>query len=440
MKAMQCICILAALAAAAVAAPQASGTLRDAYGYSGGKAPSRSDIIGNASSVIDGSVVCSVTECQMGNLVCDALLEYSGYATDAQACLTNADSINGSLAAGAITAGELASALPFTDYAIVLEVPGSTLKMVLEMGLSAIGNKSRGGRFPQIGGMNLTVKSSAPVGSRIQSLTIGGKPVVASKKYAVVTNDFLADGGYGFTWPGKKNVTGYSARIVNDIVTEYLKKHNPYAPARVGRTANTVVGKATAPIDGSRSKCRSGECQMADLLCDALLAYADADLHPDACFVNGGSANSSINSGDITTEEVYSAFPFPDYAVLVKVSGSTLRAALEHGLGLGTASAPSGGFPQVAGIKVTYSKSAPVGSRVRSVQINGVPLVPSKQYTLVTIDFLANGGDGYTWPGAKILEAHGRDMRIVVEEYLVRKSPYTPVAIPAMGGRVMQMP
>lgn len=179
---------------------------------------------------------------------------------------------------------------------------------------------------------------------------------------------------------------------------------------------------------------------MSDLLCDALLAYADADLNPDACVVNGGSANSSIDIGDITTEEVYTAFPFPDYAVVVKVSGTTLRAALEHGLGLGNSSAPSGGFPQVAGIKVTYSRSAAAGSRVRSVQINGVPLVPSKQYTLVTIDFLANGGDGYTWPGAIVLEAHGRDMRIVVEEYLVRKSPYTPVAIPAMGSRVMQIP
>jgi hypothetical protein len=175
-------------------------TDRMAYNYPPNK------VIGNASGEIDGSILCTLTECPMGNLVCDALLD-SKSSQGAQVCITNADSINGSLRFGSITAKDLDQVLPFPDLAIVLKIPGSTLLTALEKGLEAIGNKSRGGRFPQIAGMNLTVNSRGKVGSRVQSLAIGGKAVVPSKQYILVTNDFLASGGYGLTWKGSKNLT-----------------------------------------------------------------------------------------------------------------------------------------------------------------------------------------------------------------------------------------
>jgi 2',3'-cyclic-nucleotide 2'-phosphodiesterase (5'-nucleotidase family) len=400
-------------------------TDRMAYNYPPNK------VIGNASGEIDGSILCTLTECPMGNLVCDALLD-SKSSQGAQVCITNADSINGSLRFGSITAKDLDKVLPFPDLAIVLKIPGSTLLKALEKGLEAIGNKSRGGRFPQIAGMNLTVNSRGTVGSRVQSLAIGGKAVVPSKQYILVTNDFLASGGYGLTWKGSKNLTR-KPLLINEIVSGYLLKHNPYKIAPRGRISNSVIGKASASIEGSL-KCRSGECQMGDLFCDALLEYGASDVKPQVCITNGGSVNSSINAGDITEEGVYKGFPFPDYTVTLTMPGSTIRAALEHGLNFTSTS--GGGFPQIGGMEVVFRPNATAGTRLTSVKIGGAPLMPSKRYTVVTIDYLANGGNGYSWPSSTAVEPHGRDIHAVVMEYLARNSPYRPVSIPAAGGRI----
>jgi 2',3'-cyclic-nucleotide 2'-phosphodiesterase/3'-nucleotidase len=45
---------------------------------------------------------------------------------------------------------------------------------------------------------------------------------------------------------------------------------------------------------------------------------------------------------------------------------------------------------------MTYDPTLPAGSRVLEVSVGDQPLDAEASYTLATIDFLANGGDGYT--------------------------------------------
>ncbi|MDY5678679.1 MAG: 5'-nucleotidase, partial [Candidatus Methanomethylophilaceae archaeon] len=56
----------------------------------------------------------------------------------------------------------------------------------------------------------------------------------------------------------------------------------------------------------------------------------------------------------------------------------------------------SGRFPQISGMKVVYDSSADPGSRVISVTIDGSPLDPNGSYTLASIGYVLDGGDGYT--------------------------------------------
>jgi 5'-nucleotidase/UDP-sugar diphosphatase len=76
------------------------------------------------------------------------------------------------------------------------------------------------------------------------------------------------------------------------------------------------------------------------------------------------------------------------------VSGWQLLAALENGF----SQVESGGgrFPQISGMRVTYDPSAEPGQRVRDIVIGETPINLDANYTLATIDFLANGGDGYS--------------------------------------------
>lgn len=49
-----------------------------------------------------------------------------------------------------------------------------------------------------------------------------------------------------------------------------------------------------------------------------------------------------------------------------------------------------------ASLTYTYSASAPAGSKVSNIAVNGTPINPAGTYLVTTNDFLANGGDGFT--------------------------------------------
>jgi 5'-nucleotidase len=92
---------------------------------------------------------------------------------------------------------------------------------------------------------------------------------------------------------------------------------------------------------------------------------------------------------------VLSLLPFKNKVVKLELTGATVRAALEHGVGRSAEDAEPGRFPQVSGVRFTFDATRPAGSRIVSVTINGRPLDDKRKYTLATMDFTAGGGDGY---------------------------------------------
>jgi len=118
----------------------------------------------------------------------------------------------------------------------------------------------------------------------------------------------------------------------------------------------------------------------------------------DVALMNGGSirADTIISPGALTKRDLLSILPFKNKVVKLEVTGATLRAALEHGVGRSAEDAEPGRFPQVAGLRFTFDASRPSGSRVVEVTVNGQPLDDNRKYTLATTNFLAiDGGDGY---------------------------------------------
>jgi 2',3'-cyclic-nucleotide 2'-phosphodiesterase (5'-nucleotidase family) len=119
--------------------------------------------------------------------------------------------------------------------------------------------------------------------------------------------------------------------------------------------------------------------------------------HADAALMNGGGiragkvypAGSTIARRDILAE-----LPFNNRVVSVEISGRDLKRALENGLAQLPAS--GGRFPQVSGITVEADTRRPPGERITSMTVGGAPLDENRQYKVVTNDFIARGGDGYT--------------------------------------------
>ena len=77
---------------------------------------------------------------------------------------------------------------------------------------------------------------------------------------------------------------------------------------------------------------------------------------------------------------------------MIKITGATLRAALEHGVSRVREEKEAGLFPQVSGLRFTYDGRLAPGARVTSVTVNGAPLDPVKNYTLAVNTYLLGGG------------------------------------------------
>ena len=151
-----------------------------------------------------------------------------------------------------------------------------------------------------------------------------------------------------------------------------------------------VIGSTLVDLDGERSSNRTGETNMGDLTADSLRNLTGADV----ALVNGGCFRASIPVGSIDVGQIYAAIPFENFVGVKEIDGSTLLEVIENGLsGL---PGESGRFPQISGMTVIYDGSAEPGSRVVSVTVGDSPLDPDGSYTMASIGYVLDGGDGYT--------------------------------------------
>lgn len=152
-------------------------------------------------------------ESELGNLICDALLATT---PEASVAIYNSGGIRATVDAGPITYGDLHAVLPFGNRVTLTELTGAQLTRLLAANLQS----SHGAL--QVGG--LFVAAGAPDAAPVLTLP-GGGPVVASARYTVVTNDYLAGGGSAFAAlvrDGEAPQRRVLERSVLDAVSKYL--------------------------------------------------------------------------------------------------------------------------------------------------------------------------------------------------------------------------
>lgn len=134
-------------------------------------------------------------------------------------------------------------------------------------------------------------------------------------------------------------------------------------------------------------------------MADAMLEYRrNSSDSADFALINAGGIRATIDQGDITRGDILNAFPFGNSLVEVQVSGKDLWSVLE---GIITGVSEFNGeevtsFLQVSrGIKVEYNPENNNGSKLVSVTIGDSPLDLETTYNVVTLDFIAGGGDNF---------------------------------------------
>jgi 5'-nucleotidase / UDP-sugar diphosphatase len=192
---------------------------------------------------------------------------------------------------------------------------------------------------------------------------------------------------------------------------------------------NRVVAETATAIDGDRANCRVMECQMGNLVADAMLARV-ADQGVTIALANGGGLRASIDAGPVTMGEVITVLPFQNTLSTFEVDGATIVAALENGVS--QVEEGAGRFLQVAGLQYTFDPAAPAGARVSDVMVlvggdAWAPIDPAGTYLAVSNNYVRNGGDGFEMlTTAANAYDFGPDLADVVAEYMASAGPYTP--------------
>lgn len=196
-------------------------------------------VVAATSEAVEGARdVCRATECAMGNLVADAMLDRvkdQGISIAIQ----NGGGLRASIDAGAVTMGEVLTVLPFQNTLSTFEATGADVITALENGVSQVEDGK--GRFPQVAGLKYTFDISvAPNAGRISDVQVmqGGtwELIDPAKTYGVVTNNYVRNGGDGYKiFAGDdKNAYDFGPDLA-DVTAEFLAKNQPYSPYVDGR-------------------------------------------------------------------------------------------------------------------------------------------------------------------------------------------------------------
>jgi 2',3'-cyclic-nucleotide 2'-phosphodiesterase (5'-nucleotidase family) len=200
---------------------------------------------------------------------------------------------------------------------------------------------------------------------------------------------------------------------------------------------SNVFGASEVFLEGRRSEVRTQETNLGNLTADANLAIAqEFDPSVVISIKNGGGIRDDIGrilvpaggtgeaallpneeipgvkpEGGISETDIVNTLRFNNDLTLLTVTAAELLALIEHGVANAGPGATSGRFPQVAGLTFSFDTNLPGGDRVQSLAIvnadgstqalvqNSELVVPTDTtFRIVTLGFLAGGGDGYPFP------------------------------------------
>jgi 5'-nucleotidase / UDP-sugar diphosphatase len=252
-------------------------------------------------------------------------------------------------------------------------------------------------------------------------------PIVTANQYGKYLGDIAVtwdDNGVVTKAEGEPFLIDASVKGDAEFATQLAALAGPIKEAM-----GVVIGTTTAAIDGSREVCRAAECQMGNLLADAILDRA-ASQGATIAFQNGGGVRASIDAGDITKGEVITVLPFSNTLATVQVTGADVIEALENGVS--DVENAAGRFPQVAGLKFSFTLAKPAGERVSDVMVktgdSWGPIDEDATYTVVTNNYVRGGGDGYgTFAEGENAYDFGPPLEEVVADYIAKLGgSYTP--------------
>ena len=194
---------------------------------------------------------------------------------------------------------------------------------------------------------------------------------------------------------------------------------------------SNILGQTSVYLNGNRRAIRTEETNLGNLIADANL-YVARRVDPTVVvsLKNGGGIRASIGvtvggstfpppanplvgkmAGQISQIDIENTLRFNNGLSLLTLTAAQLLEVIEHTVARSEPGSTPGQFAQVAGLAFSFDISQPMGSRVRSLVLTDATGNPTdivaqngkvvgdtnRPFRMVTIDFLADGGDNYPY-------------------------------------------
>ena len=131
-------------------------------------------------------------------------------------------------------------------------------------------------------------------------------------------------------------------------------------------------------------------------------AFYDRAPLSHACILNAGAVRTNIEAGNISINTAYTLLPFSNTLFKIKMKGSEIKQVLEDATSnYHDNDGSTGSFPYAYGLRYDVDVTQPPNHHIQNLEIkerksgtwSGIS--DDTMYTIVTIDYLASGKDGY---------------------------------------------
>ncbi|KAJ2612273.1 hypothetical protein H4S08_002771 [Coemansia sp. RSA 1365] len=216
-----------------------------------------------------------------------------------------------------------------------------------------------------------------------------------------------------------------------ESVREMRKPFDEYGENTVGRITS----------DLSHAGCKQKECELGDLVADAMLwaGRQSTNDKADIAIVNGGGIRAGARKGVIKIKDILLITPFGDALVKLHIRGEDLKAIVAGVFAKYNVvnHKPVTSFLQVAGMQIKYhyigdqSDTATDSMVVDSIEVgtnnNWSSIEDNRLYTVITLNYVAHGGDNIIANDVEVPALETLD--VVLANYL---RAFSPVSSPQM--------
>ncbi|TVR81154.1 MAG: bifunctional metallophosphatase/5'-nucleotidase [Rhodospirillales bacterium] len=246
--------------------------------------------------------------------------------------------------------------------------------------------------------------------------------------------DINVSGAFATTDDGVAALWGDDDAFADGTKADLVRQLTTAVDTVVTEKDGNTFGETAVFLEGRRGEVRTQETNLGNLTADANLWLArEADPTVMVSIKNGGGIRDAIGTivevepgvfeevppvanprsgkeeGEVSQLDIENALRFNNGLTILTLTAEQLKEVIEHGVAASGPGLTPGRFPQVGGVSFSFDTDKPAGERVQSLGItdddgrvidviveNGELVGEAgRPIRMVTLDFLANGGDGF---------------------------------------------